>query len=578
MNEKIGRKQIIQFIKKYMQGMERSIVSLIVIGVLTIPLPFITPYFFSLLVDDVMRERDFSKFYFVVAGFLMVFLLRLIFDYISMYCSNRILNRFSYLLRKDIWNKYLNMNFQAYEQKQTGELKMRLFDDVDAIGNFYKAQFVDYITGIGLVTISLVILILLDFKLAFLSFLIIPVVLVANFLIASGTKKINEKMRKVTSEYNTFTHNSLQYWREMKAAGAEKTFVSRFNIYRKTLAKLGMVWVKYWFFREIFNDFKSNYLSKAFVFIIGVPFVLRFDITVGELLLFSQCFSILFSSIDSVYYKNVDLKVKQPYYKRIFETLEDFKVDETAIKTIKHEEKDEIVFDNISFHYASKNNFELKDISFKINNGEYIAVVGQSGCGKTTLAKLLLGLYSTDDGSIRFNGENLKNIDKKSYYKLFGSVMQDSVLFNTSIKENLRMAKYDATEEEMISACKKVNMYDYIMDLPDKFDTIIGERGVKMSGGQKQRLVIAQALLKRPSFYIFDEATSSVDSISEASIVKSINDIAKDSTVFVISHRPSTVFRAKRIIVMEDGRIVAQGTHEELIRTNEFYKKLSIAK
>ena len=203
-----------------------------------------------------------------------------------------------------------------------------------------------------------------------------------------------------------------------------------------------------------------------------------------------------------------------------------------------------------------------------------ILMLGPTGCGKTTLIKLLMGLYEANEGKILYDGVNIDRISKHSLYNIIGMVMQDNFLFNMTIRENLLLANENATNEEMTDACKKANIYDFIMGLPKSFETEIGERGVKLSGGQRQRISIAAALLRKPKIIIFDEATSSLDKPSEDVINDAINEIAKDMTVIVITHKPATALRAKKVVVMENGLITAVGTHEQLLNKNKYYTNL----
>lgn len=287
--------------------------------------------------------------------------------------------------------------------------------------------------------------------------------------------------------------------------------------------------------------------------------------------MFSEYFSMLFSSLESLNVKRISLKVNAPYYERVFDTFS-FPEDSTSAIDLKAIEKG-IYFRNASFSYL-KTIPVLKDISLQINKGDYVAIVGKTGCGKTTLAKLLLRVYDVTDGEILLDDIDIKRISRKALSNLLGVVMQDNYLFNLSIRENLLISNEAATKTEMIEACKKANIYEFISEQPKGLDTVIGERGIKLSGGQKQRISIAAALLRKPQVLIFDEATSALDRQSEDIINDAINRVAEDITVIVIAHKPETVLRAKKVVVMEEGRIVAQGSHEELINNNGFYKNI----
>lgn len=565
------RLYVLRNIKQYIHPIRWSITALVILSLISLPISLISPRFFQLLVDEVMYQKNGSIFWVVVLGMLSIFILRLILDSISLKLNNLVHNSFVYQLRKAVFDKYKKTPVSFIEKKEVGELKMRMMDDIDVLGNFIGDQIVSYIYGILLLLFTIVASVGISWQMMLFCFMILPIVFIVDSLIGNGTRRINERIRDVNSKYYTSTYNSLQFWREIKSQGSEQLFIERFNGFRAVLAKLGLKFIRFWAYREVFSDFKSNYLTKVLVYIIGAFFVAKNQISVGTLIVFSEYFSMLFSSLESLNAKRIALKTNAPYYERVFDTFsfpEESK-DTFDLKTLKKG----IRLNNVGFSYTEKAPV-LKEISLEINKGDYVAIVGKTGCGKTTLAKLLLGVYETQSGDILLDNINIKNVSREDLSNLLGVVMQDNYLFNTSIRENLLIANESATEQEMIEACEKANIYDFILEQPKGFDTVIGERGVKLSGGQKQRISIATALLKKPQVLIFDEATSALDRQSEDIINDAINRISEDVTVIVIAHKPETVLRAKKIVVMEEGRIVAKGTHEELMNNNEFYKNI----
>lgn len=568
---KISRLSVLKQMKSYTKSVKGSIAALFIISALTIPVTLISPRFFQILIDEVMEQRDMSKFTVVVLGLLLVYLLRFLLDGASLFFGNRVLNRFTYNLRKDVLQKYQKVPYSFLEKKEVGDLKMRIMEDVDCLGNFIREQVVDYFFGFFMIIFTLYAALRIDVKMTLYCLLVIPVVFLVNYLIGKGTRKVNEEIRSVNQDYYSSTHSTLQFWREIKAQNAEQVFIDRFQNFRLILAKLGLKSIRYWGYSEVFNDFKANYLTKVMVYIIGAFFVISGDISVGALIMFSEYFALLFSSLDSINSKRAALKVNTPYYKRIFETL-DFP-EESSIKS-KAVPLHRIDINNLCFSY-DKDGETLKNVTMSIKKGDYIAIVGKSGCGKTTLIKLLLGLYEVDSGDICWNLQSLRELNKESLYHQIGVVMQDSFLFNMSIRENLLLSDQSAEEADLITACQRANIYGFIQSLPNGFDTVIGERGVKLSGGQKQRLAIASALLKQPQLLIFDEATSALDKQSEDVINDAINKLAKEMTVIVVTHKPTTALRAKKVVVMENGKITAVGTHEQLLNKNKYYTKLA---
>lgn len=567
---KIGRMFVLKQMKSYTKSVKGSVAALFIISAFAIPVTLISPRFFQILIDEVMEQRDMSKFTVVVLGLLMVYLLRFLLDGASLFFGNRVLNRFTYNLRKDILQKYQKAPYSFLEKKEAGDLKMRIMEDVDCLGNFIREQVVDYFFGFFMIIFALYAALRIDVKMTLYCLLVIPVVFFVNYLIGKGSRKVNEKIRSINQDYYSSTHSTLQIWREIKAQNAEKVFIDRFQNFRLILAKLGLKSIRYWGYSEVFNDFKANYLTKVMVYIIGAFFVISGDISVGALIMFSEYFALLFSSLDSMNSKRAALKADTPYYKRIFETL-DFP-EESSIKS-KAVPLHRIDINNLCFSY-DKDGETLKNVTMSIKKGDYIAIVGKSGCGKTTLIKLLLGLYEADSGDICWNLQSLRELNKESLYHQIGVVMQDSFLFNMSIRENLLLSDQNAEETDLITACQRANIYSFIKSLPNGFDAVIGERGVKLSGGQKQRLAIASALLKQPQLLILDEATSALDKQSEDVINDTINMLAKEMTVIVVTHKPATALRAKKVVVMENGKITAAGTHEQLFNKNKYYAKL----
>lgn len=565
------RLYVLKNIKQYLYSIRWSVTALVIFSLLSLPISLISPKFFQLLVDEVMYQKNGSMFWIVVLGMLSVFILRLVIDSISLRLNNRVHNSFVYQLRKAVFDKYKKTPVSFIEKKEVGELKMRMIDDIDVLGNFVGDQIVSYIYGILLLLFTVVASVKICWQMTVFCILILPLVFLVDSLIGNGTRRINTEIRDVNSKYNTSTYNSLQFWREIKAQGAEQLFIERFHSFRDVLARLGLKSIRYWAYQEVFSDFKSNYLTKVLVYIIGAFFVAKQQISVGTLIMFSEYFSMLFSAMESLNAKRIALKTNAPYYERVFDT---FSFPEECKETISLDGiGNGISLKNVWFSYSETPPI-LKDINLRINKGDYIAIVGKTGCGKTTLAKLLMGLYEAQNGEILIDNVNIKRIRKENLSNLIGVVMQDNYLFNMSIRENLLIANEAATDEEMIEACKKANIYEFISEHPNGFDTVIGERGVKLSGGQKQRISIAAALLRKPQVLIFDEATSALDRQSEDIINDAINRISEDVTVIVIAHKPETVLRAKKVVVMEEDGIVAQGTHEELINNNEFYKNI----
>ncbi|MGM9534052.1 MAG: ABC transporter ATP-binding protein, partial [Intestinibacter sp.] len=234
----------------------------------------------------------------------------------------------------------------------------------------------------------------------------------------------------------------------------------------------------------------------------------------------------------------------------------------------------DVSFENVSFKYRDDLDYAIKDVSFDIKPGEMVALVGHSGAGKSTCINLLLRYWDVNEGSIKIGGKDLRELSLDNIRNLTSAVLQDVYLFNISIKENIRLGNLNATDEEVISAAKQAFAHDFIMDLPDGYDTNVGERGTQLSGGQRQRIAIARALLKNSPILILDEAVSSLDTENEKKIQESLDKIYKDRTTLVVAHRLSTIMSADKLVVIDDGKVIQVGSHDELIKQDGFYKQL----
>jgi ATP-binding cassette subfamily B protein/subfamily B ATP-binding cassette protein MsbA len=532
----------------------------------------ILPLFYKILVDDVLINKDIFKLILVCIGYLIIFGVDTILVVVNKIISNKIFLPFTLNLQTKMLYIFTKMPAEKYEQYNSGDLKNRVDNDVNTCVTFLSTQLVDYIFNWLNALVFAVILCFINLKLSLFGFIMIPLSFLLTKVLGKKSRLVASKYREEWGQYEGYLQNTMQNWREIKSNSIEKLQEKHFTNYWEVLSQQFVKRQIYWYLNRAFIAFKDFFVTKMNLYFFGGLLIFSGEMTVGSLLVFMVYYEKLFSNIGAI--NELDIKIHQdiPMINKVIDIL-DIKINNTPIKNIDSI-NDVIEFNNVHFSYDKNNKEVLKDISFRIEPKERVAIVGRSGCGKTTLIKLLLKVYEPTMGSITIGELNLKELEQISLHKKVGIVMQEPYMFNLSIRENLMLAKPSATEEDLLRVCKKAYIDDFINSLPNGFDTIIGERGIKLSGGQKQRLAIARALLLDTEVLIFDEATSALDYESEKMIHKAIDELYKEKTIIIIAHRLSSIIAADKIVVLEDGKTVGIGKYEELLKNNLIFDKL----
>ncbi|MFN3781851.1 MAG: ABC transporter ATP-binding protein, partial [Candidatus Kapaibacteriota bacterium] len=383
-------------------------------------------------------------------------------------------------------------------------------------------------------------------------------------------RKYANRMQVAMADFTTVLQETLSGIRIIKGYNYEESIKHKFfdktNKYYRSSIKYQSVISLVPSINEIFAI-----IALVVVFLVGGNSVLNNEMRGEDLMLFLFALFSIMSPIATIVHNISQFQRGLISIKRVFNILEqERKVISTNEKPAKFDE--ELVFDHVSFSYNTE--LVLKDISIHIKKGKKIALVGASGSGKSTVVDLLIRFYDPTSGVILLDGVDIKEYDTKSYRKLFGFVSQEIILFNDTIRNNILIGNPEATEDEILEACKVSNSYNFIMKLPDGLDTVIGERGVMLSGGERQRLAIARAIIRKPEILIFDEATSSLDSESEKVVQEAIDSILKNKTAIIVAHRLSTIVNADEIRVFDNGQIVEQGNHQQLLAMKGTYYKL----
>lgn len=522
-----------------------------------------------------LNQKQGPQFALLLAVVLVIvtFLLKNLFNYLASYHITHLKNGVLRDLRQKMYYKIIDLPISYYSEKRKGDIMARMLGDVNEVQNSFFSILELIVKEPLTIVFTIIAMLNISVNLTLFVFVFIPV---SGFIISKIGKSLKSKSTRAQQESGYFislVEESLSGLKVVKSYNAESLFKKRFDNSINTLMKIT---------NSIGN--KNNLASpmSEFMGIVTIATLLWYG---GNLVLVDKT---LEGSLFLVYMllsyniltpaKNISkasyaVKNGLAAAERVFEVLEIENIipnDKNAI--IKKSFDSNITISNINFKYKDDN--VLKEFSLEVNKGQTVALVGQSGSGKSTIANLLTRFYDVNEGTIQIDGIDIKKLDIHCLRGLIGLVTQDSILFNDTIKANIALGKEDATDDEIIDALKIANAFEFVNELPNGIHTNIGDSGNILSGGQKQRLSIARAVLKNPPIMILDEATSALDTESEKFVQVALENMMQNRTSIVIAHRLSTIQKANKIVVMQKGRIVEQGTHEELIALNGTYNKL----
>lgn len=482
--------------------------------------------------------------------------------------------KMEYDMRNDIFEHYQKLSFNFYDNQKTGQLMTRITNDLFDITELAHHGPEDIVISIIKFVGAFVILININLPLTLIVFTFIPIMFTFAYYMRNRMRNAFKKNRERIAEINSQIEDNLSGIRVVKSFANEKWEMSKFTEGngRFVESKRNSYWQMATFHSGL--GLFTNLINVA-VIVGGTVLIVKDVIVMSDLLTFLLYINNIIEPVRKLINFTEQFQNGITGFDRFMEIMEinpDIVDDKDAVSL--KDVKGDIVFNDVSFQYKETKSPVFQNISLKVDAGEYIALVGSSGVGKTTLCSLIPRFYEVSKGTITLDGTDIRNIKLRSLRKNIGIVQQDVYLFTGSVLDNIRYGKLDATDEEIIEAAKNANAHEFIMELPDGYHTYIGQRGVKLSGGQKQRLSIARVFLKNPPILIFDEATSALDNESEKIVQDSLEKLAKNRTTFVIAHRLSTIRNAKNIIVITEEGIKERGTHKELMEQEGIYKGL----
>jgi len=572
---KIDRSSFRQYLKilAYVRPYKTKLIVALIASVLATLVWLAVPLGLRELLDAVFDDGDMALLNRVTLVLIGLFISQAFLGFWGSYSLDWIGEKIIADLRKNLYEHLNRLSLKFYSNQRLGEITSRLTNDVAAIRDAVTGTLSEGLTqSINLVG-SVILMVYLNWRLSLIIFITVPVITLAVRYFGQLIRKLSREVQDRLADTTAIAEESLGAIESVKSFAREPYEIGRYNSGVDTLFDTSRK--KVLFSNLFWSSVGVVFMSTMIViFWYGGTEVLAGRLTAGDLVAFiffafnigrsmggmSRVYTVFSSAVGAS--------------ERIFGLLEEKPgVEDHPDAMEMSEVKGAVSFENVSFHYE-ENQPVLRNVSFSCKPGDIVALVGPSGAGKTTLLKLIPRFYDVQKGTIRFDGIDIATVTQKSLRNQIAVVPQDIQLFGSTIRENIRYGRLDATDREVEEAARFAQAHDFIMEHPDGYDALVGERGIKLSGGQRQRVAIARAILKEPNILLLDEATSSLDSESEAAVQVALNHLMKSCTTFVIAHRLSTIQNATTILVMDNGRILEKGTHQQLLDQNGLYRRL----
>ena len=533
-----------------------------------------TENYFNYYISKQLETDISSTLIIVVSIVIFFFLMKNIFNYLALYNITFVKNGLLKKLRENLYSKVLLMPISYFLNKKKGDLMSRITADILEIQTSYLSILELMVREPLTILFTLIVMFTISPSLTFFVILFIPI---SGFVISIIGKKLRKDSKEVQLQQSNFLSiidETISGQKVIKSFISESFFLKKFDEINNLLFRYSNKVLNRKNLAGPFSEFMGILVIGVLLWFGGKMVLINASISGTTFIVFMGLAYNILTPAKNLSKSFYSIKKGNAAAERVFEIIEYSKeIDDQGRSIDMNEFKDKISFNDLEFSYGESK--IIDKLNFTINKGESIALVGSSGSGKTTIANLLNGFFNANSGNIIIDGINITDIKRGSLYKNISIVTQESILFNDTIFNNIKIGNLDSNREDIINAAKEANAHDFIKDQLNGYDTVIGDYGNKLSGGQKQRLTIARAMLKSPSILILDEATSSLDSESEKKIQDAINKLMHNKTSLIIAHKFSTIKKCDKIILIDKGRIVAQGTHDELIKSNSLYKNMN---